>query len=212
MAEHILIAVAWPYASGSRHLGHLAGAYLPADVFARNWRLAGNKVLMVSGSDVHGTPITVRADAEGVTGEVFQSVWKAIGRFRRQRPGDSFRGWLRTITRNKVRDFWKERAGEAQAVGGADAQQWLQSLSAEEEAEPTPTNEPNEVNHLYHRALEMVKSSFEPATWQAFWQVSVEGRPAAEVAEELGMSLNAVYIAKSRVLSRVRLEFAELID
>ena len=62
----ILVAVAWPYASGSRHLGHLAGAYLPADVFARFQRLAGNRVLMVSGSDIHGTPITVRADAEGV--------------------------------------------------------------------------------------------------------------------------------------------------
>ncbi|MFT7599539.1 MAG: methionyl-tRNA synthetase [Acidimicrobiales bacterium] len=67
MSTPILVAVAWPYASGSRHLGHLAGAYLPADVFARFQRLVGNDVLMVSGSDVHGTPITVRADAEGVT-------------------------------------------------------------------------------------------------------------------------------------------------
>ena len=67
MAERVLVAVAWPYASGSRHLGHLAGAYLPADIYARYQRLAGNDVLMVSGSDVHGTPITVRADAEGVT-------------------------------------------------------------------------------------------------------------------------------------------------
>jgi methionyl-tRNA synthetase len=63
----ILVAVAWPYASGSLHLGHLAGAYLPADIFARYHRLAGNRVLMVSGSDGHGTPITVRADQEGVT-------------------------------------------------------------------------------------------------------------------------------------------------
>ena len=63
----MLVAVAWPYASGSRHLGHLAGAYLPADIYARHQRLVGNRVLMVSGSDVHGTPITVRADAEGVT-------------------------------------------------------------------------------------------------------------------------------------------------
>ena len=67
MAERVLVAVAWPYASGSRHLGHLAGAYLPADIYARYQRLAGNHVLMVSGSDVHGTPITVRADDEGVT-------------------------------------------------------------------------------------------------------------------------------------------------
>ena len=63
----VLVAVAWPYASGSRHLGHLAGAYLPADIFARHQRIIGNDVLMVSGSDVHGTPITVRADAEEVT-------------------------------------------------------------------------------------------------------------------------------------------------
>lgn len=67
MSVPILVGVAWPYASGSRHVGHLAGAYLPADIFARYQRLVGNRVLMVSGSDVHGTPITVRADAEGVT-------------------------------------------------------------------------------------------------------------------------------------------------
>lgn len=65
--RYILVAVAWPYASGSRHLGHLAGVYLPADIFARYHRLLGNKVLMVSGSDVHGTPITVRAEQEGVS-------------------------------------------------------------------------------------------------------------------------------------------------
>ncbi|MGA7097029.1 MAG: methionine--tRNA ligase, partial [Acidimicrobiia bacterium] len=70
MSRRILVAVAWPYASGPRHLGHLAGAYLPADIFARYHRQAGNQVLMVSGSDVHGTPITVRADQEGVEPQV----------------------------------------------------------------------------------------------------------------------------------------------
>ena len=67
VSRYILVAVAWPYASGSLHLGHLAGAYLPADIFARYQRIAGNHVLMVSGSDTHGTPITVKADQEGVT-------------------------------------------------------------------------------------------------------------------------------------------------
>ena len=67
MSTPVLVAVAWPYASGSRHLGHLAGAYLPADIFARHQRMLGNEVLMVSGSDVHGTPITIRAEDEGVT-------------------------------------------------------------------------------------------------------------------------------------------------
>ena len=69
----ILVAVAWPYANGSQHLGHIAGAYLPADIFARYHRRRGNDVLMVSGSDAHGTPITVRADQEGVEpGEIVE--------------------------------------------------------------------------------------------------------------------------------------------
>ena len=64
MAETVFIGVAWPYANGPLHLGHIAGAYLPADIFARYHRLKGNKVLMVSGSDQHGTPITLRAEQE----------------------------------------------------------------------------------------------------------------------------------------------------
>ncbi|NUM45359.1 MAG: methionine--tRNA ligase [Anaerolineales bacterium] len=64
--DRILVCVAWPYANGEIHVGHVAGAYLPADIFARYHRLKGNEVLMVSGSDTHGTPITVRAEKEGV--------------------------------------------------------------------------------------------------------------------------------------------------
>jgi len=67
LPENILVAVAWPYANGSLHLGHIAGAYLPADIFARYHRLKGNHVLMVSGSDQHGTPITLRAEQEGIS-------------------------------------------------------------------------------------------------------------------------------------------------
>ncbi|MDT4942716.1 MAG: methionyl-tRNA synthetase [Pseudonocardiales bacterium] len=66
-SEHILTAVAWPYANGPRHIGHVAGFGVPSDVFARYQRMAGNKVLMVSGTDEHGTPIQVQADKEGVT-------------------------------------------------------------------------------------------------------------------------------------------------
>ncbi len=65
--RHILVGVAWPYANGEQHIGHIAGAYLPPDIFARFQRMRGNHVLMVSGSDTHGTPITVRAEAEGVS-------------------------------------------------------------------------------------------------------------------------------------------------
>lgn len=87
MSEKILVAVAWPYANGSLHLGQIAGAYLPADIFARYHRLKGNKVLMVSGSDQHGTPITIKAEQEGKTpGEIadryhreFLDSWQRLG-------------------------------------------------------------------------------------------------------------------------------------
>ncbi|MDD5092887.1 MAG: methionine--tRNA ligase [Dehalococcoidia bacterium] len=87
MPENILVAAAWPYANGPLHLGHLAGAYLPADIFARYHRLKGDRVLMVSGSDMHGTPITVRAEKEGTTPEQvatashqsFLDSWKKVG-------------------------------------------------------------------------------------------------------------------------------------
>ncbi|MDP2953031.1 MAG: methionine--tRNA ligase, partial [Chloroflexota bacterium] len=87
MMERIFIGVAWPYANGPLHLGHIAGAYLPADIFARYHRLKGNQVLMVSGSDCHGTPITLRAEEEGKSpGEVadhyhrdFLDCWQKLG-------------------------------------------------------------------------------------------------------------------------------------
>lgn len=87
MTERILIGVAWPYANGSLHLGHIAGAYLAPDIFARYHRLKGHEVLMVSGSDMHGTPITIRAEQEGKTPvEVatfyhneFKECWKKLG-------------------------------------------------------------------------------------------------------------------------------------
>jgi methionyl-tRNA synthetase len=87
MSERIFIGVAWPYAEGSLHLGNIAGANLPADIFARYHRLKGNEVLMVSGSDQHGTPITIKAEQEGKTpAEIaeryhkeFQECWKKLG-------------------------------------------------------------------------------------------------------------------------------------
>lgn len=87
MPDRIFIATAWPYANGPLHLGHIAGCYLPADIFARYHRLVGNDVLMVSGSDAHGTPITLRAEADGVSPEVivkkyhdsFMDSWRRLG-------------------------------------------------------------------------------------------------------------------------------------
>ena len=87
MSERILVCVAWPYANGSIHIGHAAGAYVPADIFARYHRLKGNDVLMVSGSDSHGTPVTLEAEKRGVSPEEifsqyhtqFLDCWERLG-------------------------------------------------------------------------------------------------------------------------------------
>lgn len=100
MSERIFIGVAWPYASGPRHLGHVAGMSLPADIFARYHRMKGNEVLMVSGSDQHGTPITVRAEEEGVTPEEIASRYHREFLEYWQRLGISFDLYTRTGTEN----------------------------------------------------------------------------------------------------------------
>ena len=103
MARKILIGVAWPYANGFQHLGHLAGAYLPPDIFARYQRLIGTDVLMVSGSDAHGTPITVRADAEAVPPKVVFERYHATFLETYQQVGLTFDLFTHTDTENHHR-------------------------------------------------------------------------------------------------------------
>lgn len=103
MKEKIFIGVAWPYANGPLHLGHIAGAYLPADIFARYHRLKGNDVLMVSGSDQHGTPITVRAEQEGTTPAEVAKRWHEDFLESWRRMGISFDLFTRTGTENHYR-------------------------------------------------------------------------------------------------------------
>jgi methionyl-tRNA synthetase len=98
----ILVAVAWPYANGPFHIGHLAGAYLPGDIFARFHRLRGNEVLMVSGSDMHGTPTLVRAEQEGTTPAVISERYHEVNRAAFERLGVSFD--LFTTTRTLVHE------------------------------------------------------------------------------------------------------------
>ncbi len=102
MSERILIGVAWPYASGPRHIGHAAGCYLPADVFARYHRMAGNDVLMVSGSDAHGTPITLTADRENISPQEVVDRYHPIIKESFERLGLSFDLYTHTHTENHI--------------------------------------------------------------------------------------------------------------
>src|SRR5919109_5274046 len=98
-SERILVAVAWPYASGPRHIGHVAGFGVPADVFARYHRLRGSDVLMVSGTDEHGTPVMVAADREGRSYRETADHYNALIRTDLKNLGLSYDLFTRTTTR-----------------------------------------------------------------------------------------------------------------
>ena len=153
-------------------------------------------------------------DMPDVFQQVFQSVASHIEAFRKDRPGDTFRNWLRAITRNKVRDHFRRTARQAQAAGGTDAQIYFAQLAApaggEEAEESGPHDEEGEVRQLLRGALELIRGQVHPQTWQAFWKVVVEGKTPEEAGEELAMRPGTVRVAKSRVLSRLRAELGEL--
>jgi RNA polymerase sigma-70 factor, ECF subfamily len=143
-----------------------------------------------------------------VTQEVFAAVVSSLGEFRADHPGTTFRGWMRGITRHKLLHHASKR--REPAVGGTDAQARLQEV-------PAPANEvelsesPADVSDLYQRALRLVQHQVENRTWTAFWRATVDSRATAEVAAELGISPNAVRLAKSHVLRRLREEMIDLI-
>jgi len=149
-------------------------------------------------------------DMADVFQEVFRSVATHIPAFQKGPAGGTFRGWLLTITQNKIRDHFRRQLRQVQAAGGSDALQQLAQIpdplgSKEEDSE-------QEQEHaLFRRAVQLIQGKFEDATWRAFWLVTVEGHSPADVAATLGISLNAVYKAKSRVLSRLRQELGDLL-
>jgi RNA polymerase sigma-70 factor, ECF subfamily len=149
-------------------------------------------------------------DAADVFQEVFQAVATHIAGFRKEREGDTFRGWLRTITRNKVRDHFRRRGREPEGVGGTGAQGRRAGVPAPQAADEDSAAGEEEERGLFRRALRLIQGEFAERTWQAFWQTAVEGRPAAEVAAELSMSPGAVRVAKSRVLRRLREELGDV--
>jgi RNA polymerase sigma-70 factor (ECF subfamily) len=146
-------------------------------------------------------------DSADVLQEVFRAVAQAIAGFRRDRPGDTFRGWLRTIARNKIHDHYRARAGQPEAVGGTDAYQRFAQVPADE---PEASVEPGPLSKACRVALDLIRAEFEPRTWQAFWLATMDQRAADEVARELGMSTAAVRQANYRVRHRLRQELGDL--
>jgi RNA polymerase sigma-70 factor, ECF subfamily len=141
--------------------------------------------------------------------EVFQAVATHIATFRKEREGDTFRGWLRTITQNKVRDHFRKLGREPGGAGGTDAQIRFSRLPATQPPDEDDSSERRADRGVVGRALELIRGEFEERTWRAFWLTAVEDRVPKEVAIELRMSPGAVRVAKSRVLRRLREELGE---
>ena len=141
--------------------------------------------------------------------EVFQAVAGNIDRSRRDRPRDTFRGWLRTITRSKVYDHYRRRQRQPRAPSGSEANVWF-ALVPDELPSGDASQEQHAHQFVLHSALEQVRNEFTERTWQAFWRVVVDGGTALEVADELSMQPGAVRIAKCRVLRRLRQELGDL--
>jgi RNA polymerase sigma-70 factor, ECF subfamily len=150
------------------------------------------------------------ADAEDVAQDVFRAAAASLPDFRRTQPGDSFRGWLRGITRHKILQHFRQNRRHPTPSGGTDAQRRLEAQADPAAEHPEEEDPAEELDALHRRALELVRSEFEEKTWRAFWLTVVEGRSPVDIAAETGVSPTAVRMAKSRVLHRLKEEFGEL--
>ena len=150
------------------------------------------------------------ADAADLMQEVMKSVARNAEKLNYDPERGTFRGWLYTVTRNKIYNFLSAQKNRTRAVGDSANHDRLEALPdrADNEAEADWDREYQ--RRMSARAMERVKGEFQANTWQAFVGTAVEGRPAAEVGGELHMTPGAVYVAKSRVLARLRDEVQRL--
>lgn len=152
-------------------------------------------------------------DAADVSQETFRAAAGALDGFQSGRGPGTFRGWLRTIARRKAIDLWRRRGAEpARAEGGSQAHVRLAQAPDPACEDGEEDDSPSELAGVVRRALQFLRDEFESATWQAFWETAVDGRPAGEVGEKLGLTANAVRVAKCKVLRRLREELGETID
>jgi RNA polymerase sigma-70 factor (ECF subfamily) len=143
------------------------------------------------------------ADAADLTQDVLRRVANRMGGFSYDPRCGSFRGWLFTVVRNRLHDFLAQRNGRCQASGDPAVQQLLDRHAAPSDEESA------EWQREYRRSLftwasDRVRPLVQETTWQAFWQTAIEGKKPQDVADSLSLSLAAVYLAKSRVIARLR--------
>ncbi len=147
-------------------------------------------------------------DILDVVQDVFQAVARSLSELRLSKPGDTFRGWLRGITRYKLLDFYRRKKNHPVAPGGSGNVAQLAAVP-DPQTEDVDDN-PDDTAIVVHRALELIRPEFKPTTWQAFWRVAMDNAEPAEVAAALKLTANAVYKAKARVLHRLRVQLGDI--
>lgn len=145
-------------------------------------------------------------DAADTVQEVFVAVARRVHDFQSSQSG-SFRGWLWTITRSKILDHHRRRLRQPEAAGGTDAQQRLLQIPESIEEADAGANTSGE---LVRRALALLRPEFSETSWRAFWRMAMGSQSVPDIAQDLGITANAVYIAKSRILRRLREELGEI--
>jgi RNA polymerase sigma-70 factor (ECF subfamily) len=148
--------------------------------------------------------------ADDLTQDVLAVLVRELPRFERQRLG-SFRAWLRTIVVNRVREHWRRAERRERPEGGTDAADRLAQLADPASGLSRQWDADHDA-HVARKLVDLLEPEFTPPTWTAFRRQVVDGKPAAAVAAELGMSVNAVLLAKSRVLRRLREEADGLLE
>jgi RNA polymerase sigma-70 factor (ECF subfamily) len=148
------------------------------------------------------------ADAADLTQEVLRAVMGSVGRLDYDRGRGSFRGWLFTLAHHKLHDLLARRRRNGRGAEDNGVQEWLEEQPAP--AEDLALWDQEYERRLFARAADEVRGDFHESTWQAFWRTAVDGRPVKEVAGELGLTAAAVYLARSRVMARLRGRIQEL--
>ena len=151
------------------------------------------------------------SDADDLAQEVLLTVSRELARFQHSGRTGAFRSWLRSILVHRIKNFWKTRNRRPNAQGGSSLLAQLQELEDETSSASRMWNAQHD-QHVLGRLLEQIRPRFQESTWEAFRRQMFRGEKGKDVAADLGISLKAVQLAKSRVLNALRVEAAGLVD
>jgi RNA polymerase sigma-70 factor (ECF subfamily) len=151
------------------------------------------------------------SDVDDLVQEVLAVVVRELPQFEHNQRAGAFRRWLRTILVHRLRAFWRSRQTRPQGTGDSDLPKLLEQFEDPASGLSRLFDEEHD-QHVVRQLLEQIKSEFTESTWQAFRRVALDGKDEETVAGELGLSVHAVFVAKSRVLCRLRREAEGLIE